>query len=60
MLTNPRVKLEVALQPEDRKHLLAGQTGILMIRNRNENMGRYLISGFKRFVNENNFRTHGL
>ncbi len=60
MLTNPRVKLEVALQPEDRKHLLAGQSGILMIRNRNENMGRYLISGFKRFVNENNFRTHGL
>ena len=60
MLTEPRVKLEIALEPEDRQELLAGQSGILMVRNRHENMGSYLVSGFKRFVNANNFRTHGL
>ena len=59
-LTEPRVKLEIALEPEDRKNLLAGQSGIFMVRNRNENMGSYIVSGFKRFVNANNFRTHGL
>ena len=60
MLTEPRVKLEIALEPEDRQDLLAGQSGILMVRNRNENMGSYIVSGFKRFVTANNLRTHGL
>ncbi len=59
-LTEPRVKLEIALEPEDRQDLLAGQSGIFLVRNRNQNMGSYLVSGFKRFVNANNFRTHGL
>ena len=60
MLTEPRVKIEIALEPEDRQELLSGQSGIFMVRNRNENMGSYLVSGLKRFVNANNFRTHGL
>ena len=60
MLTAPRVKLEIEILAEKKGELLSGQTGIFMIRNRNENMGKYLLSGFKRFINENNFRTHGL
>ena len=60
MLTEPRVKLEIALEPEDRQDLLAGQSGILMVRNRIENMGSYIVSGFKRFVTAHNLRTHGL
>ena len=60
MLTEPRVKLEIAIESEDRQSLLAGQSGIIMVRNRNENMGSYIVSGFKRFVTANNLRTHGL
>ena len=59
MLTAPRVSIEVAFETEDQlPH--AGKTGVLLVRNRHQNMGQYLVAGFKRFVRENNFRTHGL
>lgn len=59
MLTAPRVTLEVAFET-DEELPPAGKTGVLLVRNRHENMGQYLMAGFQRFVRENNFRTHGL
>ena len=59
MLTAPRVTLEVAFA-SDNDLPAAGKTGILLVRNRHENMGQYLVSGFIRFIRENNYRTHGL
>ena len=60
MLTQPRVPVEIDLNPEDREELAAGQTGQLIIRSRQQNMGSYLTANLIRFVRENNFRTHGL
>lgn len=60
MLTEPRVPIEIALSESDRELLLPGQTGQLIIRSRNQSMGKYLANNLVRFVRENNFRTHGL
>ena len=60
MLTNPRVPIEISLAQSDRTSLLPGQTGQLIVRSRNQNMGNYLAMNLVRFVRENNFRTHGL
>ncbi len=60
MLTEPRVPLEIALSESDRKDLLPGQSGQLLIRSRDQNMGMYLAQNFVRFVKKNNLRTHGL
>ena len=60
MLTQPRVPVEIALEDEDRKNLVAGQTGQLIVRSREQNMGSYLTQNLIRFIRENNFRTHGL
>lgn len=59
MLTAPRVTLEVAFET-DKDLPPAGKSGLLLVRNRHQNIGHYLLAGFKRFINENNFRTHGL
>ena len=60
MLTQPRVPIEIELEPADRERLAAGQTGQLFIRSRQQNMGSYLAANLVRFVRANNFRTHGL
>ena len=60
MLSQPRVPVEIELEPFDRETLIAGQTGQLIVRSRDQNMGGYLTDNFIRFVRENNFRTHGL
>ena len=60
MLTQPRVSVEIALTEEDRANLLPGQTGQLVIRARDENMGTYLANNLIRFVRKNNVRSHGL
>ena len=60
MLTQPRVPIEIALSDDDRAQLQAGQTGQLIVRSRNQNMGTYIAANLVRFVRENNFRTHGL
>ena len=60
MLTQPRVSVEIALTEEDRANLLPGQTGQLVIRARDENMGTYLANNLIRFVRNNNARSHGL
>ena len=60
MLTQPRVPIEIELDPADRERLAAGQTGQLFIRSRQQNMGSYLAANLVRFVRANNFRTHGL
>ncbi len=59
MLTAPRVKLELEFMTD---HDLppAGKTGQVVVRNRHQNMGHYLVASLTRFVRENNFRTHGL
>ena len=59
-LTEPRVPLEIALSDSDRKDLLPGQSGQLVIRSRDQNMGTYIAQNFLRFVKKNNMRTHGL
>jgi len=59
-LTEPRVPLEIKLSESDRHDLLPGQSGQLIIRNRDQNMGTYLAQNFVRFVKKNNLRTHGL
>ena len=59
-LTEARVPLEIALPDEERRGLLPGQAGQLVIRSRSQNMGSYLSQNFVRFVKKNNFRTHGL
>ena len=59
-LTEPRVPLEIELSSEDRQRLLPGQSGQLVIRSREQNMGSYLTQNFVRFVKKNNLRTHGL
>lgn len=60
MLTEPRVPIEIELDPGDREKLIAGQTGKLIVRSRNQNMGTYLAQNFIQFVRQNNLRTHGL
>lgn len=60
MLVNPRVPIEISLSQEDRSSLHPGQTGQLIVRSRDQNMGKYLVTNLVRFVRENNFRTHGL
>lgn len=60
MLTEPRVQVEIALSAEDRKRLLPGQNGTMLIRSRDEKMGAYLASNFIRFIRKNSFRSHGL
>ena len=60
MLTEPRVPIEIELDPSDREKLIAGQTGKLIVRSREQNMGGYLAQNFIQFVRQNNFRTHGL
>ena len=60
MLTQPRVPIEIELHPEDRKNLVASQTGQLIVRSREQNMGTYIAQGLSRFIEKNNYRTHGL
>ena len=60
MLTQPRVPIEIELAEEDRKSLVAGQTGQLIIRSRQQNMGSYIGHNLIRFARNNNLRTHGL
>ena len=60
MLSQPRVPVEIELEPHDRETLVAGQTGQLIVRSRDQNMGGYLANNLIRFIRENNFRTHGL
>lgn len=60
MLTQPRVPIEISLSEEDRDQLKAGQTGKLIVRSRDQNMGTYLAQNLIRFIQENNLRTHGL
>ena len=60
MLTEPRVPIEIELAEEDRKSLIAGQTGQLIIRSREQNMGSYIGHNLIRFARNNNLRTHGL
>ncbi len=60
MLTQPRVPIEIALQPEDQQRILAGQSGLLMIRGRQDVMAGYLVDRMMRFARKNNVRTHGL
>ncbi len=60
MLAQPRVPVEIELEPFDRETLVAGQTGQLIVRSRDQNMGGYLANNLIRFIRENNFRTHGL
>ena len=59
-LTEQRVLIDVAIPDEERNRLFAGQTGQLMLRSRDENMGRYLKRKLVRFVSLNTHRTHGL
>ena len=60
MLAQPRVPVEIELEPFDRETLIAGQRGQLIVRSRDQNMGGYLANNLIRFIRENNFRTHGL
>ena len=60
MLTQPRVPVEISLADVDRATLLPGQTGQLIVRARNENIGTYLANNLVRFIRENNVRSHGL
>ena len=60
MLSQPRVPVEIELEPFDRETLVAGQRGQLIVRSRDQNMGGYLANNLIRFIRENNFRTHGL
>ena len=60
VLTQPRVTVEIELADKFREQLVPGQTGLMMVRGRNENMGAYLKNNFIRFIRENNYRTHGL
>ena len=60
MLTEPRIPIEIALSESDRASLYAGQSGEMIVRNRDQNMAAYLSENFIRFVRNNNARTHGL
>ena len=60
MLTQPRVPIEIALSKDDQQRILAGQSGLLMMRGRQEMMGGYLLDRVMRFARKNNVRTHGL
>ena len=60
MLTEPRIAIEIALSESDRASLYAGQSGEMIVRNRDQNMAAYLSENFIRFVRNNNARTHGL
>jgi len=60
MLTEPRVPIEIALEPDDQQRMMAGQSGLLMLRGRQEVMAGYLADRMIRFARKNNFRTHGL
>lgn len=60
MLTEPRVQIEITLRDEDRKRLLPGQSGTMLIRGREQKMGPYLAANFVRFIRKNSFRNHGL
>ena len=60
MLTEPRVPIEIELEPEVREKLIAGQTGKMIVRSRDQNMGGYLAQNFIQFIRKNNLRTHGL
>ena len=60
MLTQPRVPIEIALSKEDQQRILAGQSGMLMMRGRQEVMAGYLVDRLMRFARRNNVRTHGL
>ncbi|MDB2687203.1 HlyD family secretion protein, partial [Mariniblastus sp.] len=60
MLTQPRVPIEIALSKEDQQRILAGQSGLLMMRGRQEKMAGYLVERVMRFARRNNVRTHGL
>jgi len=58
ILTEPRVPIEIALEPDDRQRIQAGQSGLLMLRGRQDVMAGYLADRMIR--RKNNFRTHGL
>ncbi len=60
MLTHPRVSVHVDLKDSDKLELMAGQSGVMLIRSRHENLGHYLGDQLIRFVRHNNLRTHGL
>lgn len=60
MLTQPHVPIEIELTQADRDSLVAGQTGQLIVRSREQNMGTYIAQSLSRFVEENNYKTHGL
>ena len=60
VLTEPRVEVEIKLSDDFRTQLVPGQTGQMIVRGRDENMGEYLKHNLVRFIRENNFRTHGL
>ncbi len=60
MLTEPRVPIEITLPAADREFLSAGQTGLMLVRSRDENMWSFLTRKVKRMAREETHRTHGL
>ena len=60
MLTDPRVPLRIKLPAEQREQLMAGQTGVMMIRSRDLHLGAYLATNFARFIRRNTLRNYGL
>ena len=60
MLTQPRVMVEISINEDQAPEFMAGQSGLMYLRGREESLGGYLAANFMRFIRHNNYRTHGL
>jgi len=57
ILTKPRVQVDLSLNHDG---LLSGQTGLMFLSVRKQNLGSFLASAVQQFLNRNIVRTHGL
>ena len=57
LLTDPHVLVDLKLHSQ---HLASGQTGLMFLKARHQNLGQYLYANTMRFLRRNTVRTHGL
>lgn len=60
MLADPRVPIEISIDPTSLVPLRAGQIGEVAIRSRKQTLGEFVYERMAMFIKRNNSRTHGL
>lgn len=60
ILLEPRLSVRIEIPETDRQSCMAGQTGLMIVRSREQSMGQYIFANLNRFLRQGAFDSHGL